>query len=193
MKKLHLIITVVLSVILVSGLFSCKNRKQASTLSENPDSTVSTIMEIDDLLANIDKLVDRTVTITGICTHTCKHGATKMFLMGSDDTKTIRVDAGKLKAFDTRCINSMVKVKGKVIETRIDEAYLQQLEKQTKEESSGHAEKEICEHESKATNNTGTSTIEVIKSYREKIAEQQAENGKPYISQYFIVAESYEF
>ena len=50
--------------------------------------------------------------------------------MGSDDTKTIRVEACKLGSFDSKCVNSIVEVKGTLVEDRIDEAYLQNWEKQ---------------------------------------------------------------
>ena len=53
-----------------------------------------------------------------------------MFMMGSDDTKTIRVEAGELGSFDTKCVNSMVEVTGKLVEQRVDEAYLQKWEAQ---------------------------------------------------------------
>ena len=89
-------------------------------------------MEIDDLLANAESLTDQEVTIEGVCTHACKHGATKIFLMGSDDTQTIRVEAAKLGSFDTKCVNSIVRVTGTLKEQRVDEAYLQQWESRLK-------------------------------------------------------------
>ena len=80
------------------------------------------------MLASADSLANTEITLEGVCTHTCKHGATKIFLMGSDDTKTIRVDAGSLGSFDQKCVNSIVRVKGILKEERIDEAYLQRWE-----------------------------------------------------------------
>ena len=50
--------------------------------------------------------------------------------MGSDDTQMIRVEAGKLGSFDTKCVNSIVRVTGTLKEQRVDEAYLQQWEAQ---------------------------------------------------------------
>lgn len=89
-------------------------------------------MSIDNLLVHADSLANKEVTIEGICTHTCKHGATKIFLMGSDDTKTIRVEAGPLGSFDTKCINAIVTVTGTLKEQRVDEAYLQNWEAKLK-------------------------------------------------------------
>lgn len=52
--------------------------------------------------------------------------------MGSDDTKTIRVEAGPLGSFDTRCVNAIVTVAGTLKEQRVDEAYLQNWESRLK-------------------------------------------------------------
>ena len=52
--------------------------------------------------------------------------------MGSDDTKTIRVEAGPLGSFDTKCINAIVTVTGTLKEQRVDEAYLQNWEAKLK-------------------------------------------------------------
>ena len=109
---------------------ACGN-KQAKT-NETAAVEQSGAMEIDSLLANAETLADQAVTIEGVCTHACKHGATKIFLMGSDDTQMIRVEAGKLGSFDTKCVNSIVRVNGTLKEQRVDEAYLQQWEAQLK-------------------------------------------------------------
>lgn len=77
---------------------SCSN-KQKSTEETATTEQTSGAMEIDDLLANAESLTDQEVTIEGVCTHACKHGATKIFLMGSDDTQTIRVEAAKTGFF----------------------------------------------------------------------------------------------
>ena len=52
--------------------------------------------------------------------------------MGSDDTKTIRVEAGTLGSFDNKCINAIVTVTGTLKQQRVDEAYLQNWEAKLK-------------------------------------------------------------
>ena len=92
-------------------------------------------MSIDDVMAKAGELVDQTVVIEGVCTHTCSHGAKKMFLVGSDDSKTLRIEAGELGAFDTKVVNNVVTVKGIIKEERIDEAYLVDWETRLKNET----------------------------------------------------------
>ena len=118
-------------------LVSCGNSKQQQ--AQVAEGTV--VLSVDDLMAKAAGLIDQEVTLEGVCTHTCSHGAKKMFLVGSDDTKTLRIEAGELGAFDTKVVNNIVVVKGIVKEERIDEAYLQNWENSLKsetEEKHGH-------------------------------------------------------
>lgn len=172
---------------------SCSNKQKNAENTETTEQ-VSGAMEIDALLANAESLTDQEVTVEGVCTHTCKHGATKIFLMGSDDTQTIRVEAAKLGAFDTKCINSIVRVTGILKEQRIDEAYLQQWEANLKAAAAEeHGETAAgCDSEKKARGETANTPEARIADFRTKIAQRQAETGKPYLSFYYLEAVSYE-
>ena len=115
-------------------------------------------------------------------------------MMGSDDTKTIRIEACKLGSFDQKCVNSIVKVNGILREERVDEAYLQRWEAavaaQTAEQ---HGEVESgCDSEKAARGETGNTVAERIVDFREKIATRKAAVGKEYLSFYYVEALSYE-
>ncbi len=167
------------------------NSKKSET--ETNEAQASAVQTIDELLERADSLVGTQVTFQGVCTHTCKHGATKMFMMGSDDTKTIRVEAGELGSFDTKCVNSMVEVTGTLVEQRIDEAYLQKWEAQAKSQTAKtHGEGEAgCDSEKKARGETGNTVEERIADFRAKIARRKADTGKDYLSFYYVEAKSY--
>lgn len=171
---------------------SCGNKTQNA--KDNGSEAAESAMDIDSLLADAENLVNKDVEIEGVCTHTCKHGATKIFLMGSDNTKTIRVEAAELGSFDTKCINNIVNIRGILKEERIDEAYLTKWEEQTKaqtDEKHGDGE-EGCSTEKNARGETANSTAERIADFRKKIAEREEKTGKAYLSFYFIEAKSYE-
>lgn len=170
---------------------ACGNQNKEAKTSETAQIQ-SKAMEIDSLLAKASSLVNQKVILEGICTHTCKHGATKIFLMGSDDTQTIRVEAGELGSFDTKCVNNIVQVSGTLREQRIDEAYLQQWEAKdatTKQHGEGEAG---CTTEKQARGETANTTERRINDFRSKIAKRQAEEGKAYLSFYFVEADHYE-
>ena len=121
-------------------MMSCGGGKKQSQAAEEVAA-----MSIDEVMEKAIDLVEQTVVIEGVCTHTCSHGAKKMFLVGSDDTKTLRIEAGELGAFDTKVVNNVVTVKGTLKEERIDEAYLQDWEARLKaqtEEKHGNGEGE---------------------------------------------------
>lgn len=174
---------------------ACGGNKSKKVADDATETTqVVTAMEIDSVLAEAETLTGQEVVLEGICTHICKHGGTKIFMMGSDDTKTLRIEAAKLGSFDQKCVNSIVKVKGILREERIDEAYLQHWEAtvaaQTAEQ---HGETEAgCDTEKAARGETGNTVAERIADFRSKIADRKASVGKEYLSFYFVEALSYE-
>ena len=193
MKTKKLTIAIALMAMTFIGT-SCGNKQQKSASEATTEQSASSALEIDSLLANAENLAGQEVTIEGVCTHTCKHGATKIFLMGSDDTKTIRVEAGPLGSFDTKCINAIVTVTGTLKEQRVDEAYLQNWESKLKAQTEkSHGETAAgCDSEKKARGETANSPEARIADFRAKIADRKAETGKEYLSFYFMEANSYE-
>ena len=127
----HILLFIMLTTITACLLTSCKSKTTQSATSQSQMSQ-SQILEVDDILARADSLTGKTFTTEALCTHICAHGGGKIFLMGSDDTQVIRVEAGTLGAFDPKCVNSIVRVTGTLKEQRIDEAYLQNWEAQLK-------------------------------------------------------------
>lgn len=171
-------------------LSSCGGKK-----AQNAEEAVAA-MSIDDVMAKAGELVDQTVTIEGVCSHTCSHGAKKMFLVGSDDSKTLRIEAGELGAFDTKVVNNIVTVKGVIKEERIDEAYLQdwenRLKSQTAEKHGNEEGEGGCDTEKNSRGETADTPEGRIADFRAKIAAEKEATGKEYLSFYHVVAESYE-
>ena len=193
MKTKKLTIALAIVVMTLIGT-SCGNKQQKSASEATTEQAASSALEIDSLLANAENLAGQEVTIEGVCTHACKHGAKKIFLMGSDDTQVTRVEAGTLGAFDPKCVNSIVRVTGTLKEQRIDEAYLQNWEAQLKAQAAEkHGTGEAgCDSEKKARGETANSPEARIADFRAKIADRKAETGKEYLSFYFMEANSYE-
>ena len=105
MKK-HFLAILAISAFLGGTAVSCgsssSNSKTTTAAAQNKG------MEVDSVLKNADKLVGQTVVLEGVCTHICQHGGGKIFLMGSDDTLTIRIDAGqKIGSFSPETVNSL--------------------------------------------------------------------------------------
>lgn len=176
------------------GLASCggdsnKSKAQTSTEVVNPAA-----LEVDQVLADPDSLVGDTIKVEGVCAHICKHGGGKIFLMGSDDTKTLRVEAGEsIGSFPQETVNSIVRVTGVLVEDRIDEDYLAQWEAQIADQAKEAQGEGGCAADMKANAEAEANTVrERIANFRSRIAERTEKEGKAYVSLYHMEGLSYE-
>lgn len=190
--KNSLIACITLGMLLTFGT-GCSPSSSSSSSKNSTDLPAAAVLTIDQVLAQADSLAGRTVTLAGVCTHTCKHGATKIFLMGSNDTQTLRIEAGPLGSFDPKCLHSRVQVTGTLKEERIDEGYLLRWEeKQKVEAEKEHTENGGCATEKNARGETAQTAEQRIADFRRRITQRQATEGKAYLSFYFLEATAYE-
>ncbi|MBO8440735.1 MAG: hypothetical protein IAC51_08830 [bacterium] len=192
--KLKLIAIAACAAMLLAAT-ACGGKKAEETSGSNAAKETAKIsaMQVDDVLAHADTLVGKTVTLEGVCTHICSHGGRKIFLMGSDDTQTIRIEGGRIGKFAPECVNKVVTVEGIVREDRIDEEYLRRWEERLAagtEEHHGTGEAG-CNSEKKARQETGRTPEERIADFRTRIARSEQETGRAYLSFYHIEAISY--
>ena len=138
----------ILAAVALLAMVSCNNKAKEN---QNQESAATVALSVDDILAKGDSLVGKTVTVEGVCTHICKHGGKKLFMMGTDDTKMLRAEACELGSFPAEVVNSLVSVTGTLEEDRIDEATIQRMEEQYKNQSGEkHGDGEAgCESEKK--------------------------------------------
>lgn len=181
-----------LMIILLITLFaSCQSN--GSTQQPTSETPQVTTMEVDSVLQNAAQLAGSEIEIEGVCTHICKHGGRKIFLMGSNSTRILRIESGKAGKFDPNCVNNIVKVKGVLVEERIDETYLQNWETKLADQTSeSHGDGEAgCSTEKRARGESANTPQARIAQFRKRIAEQKAENGKDYLSFYHVEATGY--
>lgn len=162
--------------------------------SDSNEAPLAKVLTVDTILASPEGYLDSLITFEGVCSHACKHGATKIFVLGNGDNALLRVEAGDLGSFDTKCVHNPVTVKGYLREDRIDEEYLANWAEQTK---NGTAEQHGDGEAGCATDNAArgvqANTVESqIAEYRARIAERDSLEGKPYLSFYYVEAVSYE-
>ncbi len=175
-------------------MVACGNNQNNKAAEEQAE--VAQAVMIDQVLAEGEALADQLIEIEGVCTHICSHSASKIFLLGENEGKTIRVEAAELGSFDQKCVNSIVKVKGILHEERIDDAYLQAWEERIAnktEEKHGEGDGEGgCDTEKAARGETANTSVERIADFRTKIAARKEADGKEYLSFYYVEAKEYE-
>ncbi|NLO71000.1 MAG: hypothetical protein GX102_08735 [Porphyromonadaceae bacterium] len=165
-------------------IFSCNGKKSDSS-RHGSDAIVNVVFTVDSLLASADQLVNKIITVEGECSHLCTRSGKKLFLEGSSDSLVIRAESEK--AFRQECINKKVRVTGKMIEKRIDEAYLAEWESEIKSDSH-----EDCNAEKRSVGQKEIdSDNERIADFRARIAAEKEKNGKDYLAFYHIETTNY--
>ena len=149
---------------------------------------------VDSLMTEAEAFLGDTVTVEGLCTHLCKHGGRKAFLVGADSTTVLRCEATPEMggAFAPDCVGKELTVRGVLCENRIDEEGVAAMEAQYLAADSTAKAHEACDTEKKAQGQADISTFEArMADYRAKIAERNEAEGKPYLSFYYLEALSY--
>lgn len=185
------------------AVFSSCGSKGGSNAAENtePES-----LSVDQVLASPDEYVGDTITVEGVCSHLCAHGAMKAFIAGSSDTVMLRCEANPHigEPFPVRLVRRPVQIKGILAEQRLDSAAVDNMEVQYKEalakaeaegknaSEAGH-EGGACAAERTAQGQANITDFEArMEDYRQKIAARQQKEGKPYLSFYYLEATSYD-
>ncbi len=198
-------IFITLAILASTIVYSCGNTKKDTADSEQTNQNV---MSVDQILADAPQLVGDTITVDGVCSHLCKHGGRKAFVLGSNDNQLLRCEAFPLmgQPFPPETIHKPIQVTGILKEERIDEKTIGEMEhqyalSQGQNDSSdqfGEEEKKeeptgSCDTERAARGQKNlTSLADRIADYRARIAERNEKEGKPYLSFYYLEAISYK-
>ena len=181
---------------------SCGNK------AENNVCEDTVVVSIDSVVANPEAYMNDTITVEGVVSHLCAHGGRKAFLLGSDENVMIRCEATPEMggAFPQESVHKPMQVTGVVVESRLGEEEVKQIEAQHAEQVKMIAEQAGaeqaaavdqaatgCETERKAQGQGDIDSFAAqMADYRARIAERSEKEGKPYLSTYYIIAYSYD-
>lgn len=174
-----------LMAILAAFFVSCGNNAKENKNEEKE------AMKVADFLKKQSELVGKDILIEGTVTHTCEHGGKKLFIMGKDPEKTVKVTAGEgVAKFDKELEGSMIKIKGTVEELKVDEAYLAEWEAELAEADTTHADTTEHEHKSgtKSEDFHHGQGYKQVETMRKKIEE----SGKDHLSFYSVECTKYD-
>lgn len=161
---------------------SCgKQNNQSATANNNIDNTTITNVatyELDSLLAIADQLIDKTVKVRGVVTHTCKHSGKRCFIVGESET-SFRIEAGgEIGGFNKELVGSELDILGVVKERRLTKEYIDQYEKDVEAEK-------VKEDGSAETCQAELSNIESMRKWMK-------DNNKDYYAIYYMNGENYD-
>jgi len=166
----------ILSVAMICGfllMVSCQNKTkdqmtteptgvdsvQVDSLAQAQKYNTLPIQTVDELMATIEEQVGQTVRITGLCGHVCHETRRRLFLRSDSTNNMIRCIPEDNAPYEIALETQDLLVVGTVVEDRIDEAYLQNWEKELKEaaEKAPEEAKEAGEARAQAMKNAGAS------------------------------------
>ena len=201
--KIKRLIVPALAVLLCAMVTACGSKK-----TDSAETVELNAITVDQVLADPDSFVGDTIVLEGVCSHLCRQGGKKAFVVGSADSLMLRCEAFPLmgNAFPKDVVHRPITVTGIVREQRIDEDAIVAMEAQNEErlqkiaETSGEdsakraaAAENGCETERAAQGQQDIITFaDRMADYRAKIAVRQEKEGKPYLSYYYLDAISYE-
>lgn len=176
MKKLLFIVAILIFAI------SCSNKKaeNAEQVEINVEATNASVgYKLDSLLAVADQLIDKTVTVRGFVTHTCKHSGKRCFIVGDDQKTSFRVEAkGEIGGFNRELVGSELAITGVVKERRLTKEYIDQYEEQV--------------NEKKAQEDGSAETCQAELSNIKGMRDWMKANNKDYYSIYYMDGEKYD-
>jgi len=127
--------------VLAGFSFSCNNTTTKEKKSDAIDSTA--IDTLTDKIAvvtftqlNSDEAFElngKTIKISGLVDHVCKHGGKRLILVGTNPDERIRVEAGDNLPFKEDIVGMEIEVIGKLNVEKIDSTYLANWENELKQ------------------------------------------------------------
>ncbi len=159
---------ILLSLLIASTLFACTNNNSTDETTNDVDSTKidTTINAVNEdanipviAISDFDKeagnFVDKKIEITGLVDHVCKHGGKKILLV--NDSADVHVESEN--RFEDTLVGNTITLIGIVKEFKVDEAYMQKMEKdELNEHSEGKDKEEMKKHKQ-----------EMLKFYRDSM------------------------
>ena len=168
---------------------SCGNRDAAG--AEQTETAAIDTVRVDVLMTDPAAHIGDTIAVSGVCSHLCKHGGRKAFITPAGcDSVILRCDASdSLVAFSPDCVGKSLTVTGIVCETRFGEEDIKAMEARPAENAAATHD---CATDAKARGIDSVSTFEQeMCDYRAAIAKRLTDEGKDYLSFYYIDAISY--
>lgn len=182
MLKKMILLTLAVSVAALA-LAACSAEKATDTATEAKEMTIA------DFNTHAGEMVDQIVTVSGTVDHVCKHSGKRLFIFGEDPQDRLKVESSEtVGSFDVALEGSEIRIQGKVLEMRVDEAYLDEWEK----EEIGEDCTADLQPESDGTPNDGAKAENAAMDRITALRKQLADSGKGYVGFYSLECVSFE-
>ena len=183
----------ILFITAIAALFAACN----STAENNEQNAQETTAEVvtttlQELMATPENFVNKELQLEGLVTHVCSHSGKRMFVQNQEGDMKLKITTNEdMAAFDKALEGSNVQVVGVFKEERIDEANVDQMEKELREGQEVEATHDHSHgdgHEHATEDEELQTKLDNLNAMREEIKS----NEKGYISEYWMVCKEYK-
>ena len=167
--------------VLFTFCFACSPKKSntnkaATVLSTQKEEDI-TFSTVETILKQADTLSGKSVNVTGVIDHVCRHGGKRFKIISSDGAMELKIELDEeFKAVGAEIIGNTVKVTGMLIPTKMNAEMVKAWEKKVKKNHSGEENSEHFKQE-----------ISEIQGIYHKLISGEI----PYYTRYSVHAESY--
>jgi len=180
-------------------LFSCENPQNADAGADGTDTTATEqteelqVINASDFDSLAENFIDQELVIEGTCVHTCKHGGGKMHIVGTNpDVRVVVMATDESGKFNADMEGTKYLVTGKVLETRIDSAYLAKWEEEVLAGETEGGDGVKHKHGEEGDNADAAMELEMKLAQIDEIRKEVAESEKGYLSNYTVECVSFE-
>jgi hypothetical protein len=134
--------------------------------------------DVDSLMVVADSFINKTVSVHGYVTHTCKHAGKRCFIVGESQKNSMRVEAKEgIGGFNRELVGSEIAVQGILRERRLSQKEIAESEAALNKKAKEDGSAESCHAE---LNNIA------------KMRQWMKERGKNYYAIYYLDGNAYE-
>ncbi|MFI3287148.1 MAG: hypothetical protein R3Y61_01580 [Rikenellaceae bacterium] len=173
MKKIFLIATAALFAVACGSTPSDKKTETKAAETAEVVTSEAAGLTVAEFISTAEGLVGKEVTLGATVKHTCKHSGRRCFIFDkADPATTIRVEAGgEIGGFNAELVATDILVTGIVMESRISDEKLAEMEAEYLESIEKDGTEEHCGSE-----------LQNVQSVRAKLKAE----GKDYHSTYYL-------
>lgn len=171
MRKAISILT--FAVVLLSITACNQNSKQ-----NNKTEKIASYLSVEDLLQKAEELSGKTIHVSGIIDHVCKHGGKRFKILSSNGSQELKIELGEdFDIMDANVAGNLAKVIGKLTPVKMDAELVKAWEEKVRENHKGEE-------------NTDHFKMEIAEI--QEIHRQLVAGEIPFYTSYSIFADSYE-
>ncbi len=171
------IISIFVFAVMLLSVTACNQNSKQNNKTEKSEK-IASYLSVDDLLQQAEELSGKTIHVSGIIDHVCRHGGKRFKILNTDGSQELKIELGEeFDIMDASVAGSLAKVIGKLTPVKMNAELVKAWEEKVRDSHKGEENTEHFKQEIK----------EIQEIHRQIVAGEI-----PFYITYSIFADSYE-